>query len=89
MSKKSKSLTNKAGEVRELTRADFKNAKPLRDAFPAMAAYARSRANKGEPTKQAVSIRLSPEVIGYFKSKGLGWQTRIDVALKAFVEAAR
>jgi uncharacterized protein (DUF4415 family) len=89
MSKKSKPLTNKAGEVRELTRADFKNAKPLRDAFPALAAFGRTRARKGEAVKQAVSIRLSPEVIGYFKSKGRGWQTRIDTALKAFVEAAR
>ncbi len=89
MSKKSKSLTNKAGEVRELSRADFKNATPLSGTFPALAAYGRTRARKGEPVKQAVNIRLSPEVIGYFKSKGYGWQTRIDAALKAFVEAAR
>jgi uncharacterized protein (DUF4415 family) len=72
-----------------LTRADFRGFKPLRDAFPALAAYSRARARKGEPTKQAVNIRLSPEVMDYFKSKGAGWQTRIDCALKAFVEAAR
>jgi uncharacterized protein (DUF4415 family) len=89
MKKKTKPLTNKAGEVRGLTRADFKRAKPLRDAFPKLAAYSRTRAGKGEPVKQAISIRLSPEVTAYFKSKGAGWQTRIDRALQAFVDAAR
>jgi uncharacterized protein (DUF4415 family) len=34
------------------------------------------------PTKVAVSIRLSPEVISYFKAKGPGWQSKIDEALR-------
>jgi uncharacterized protein (DUF4415 family) len=89
MNKKRKPLTNKAGEVRKLTRADFEHAKPLADAFPALAAYGRTRARKGEPVKQSVNIRLSPEVMTFFKSKGPGWQTRIDRALKAFVDAAQ
>jgi uncharacterized protein (DUF4415 family) len=33
------------------------------------------------PTKKLVSLRLSPEVIEHFKSKGPGWQTRIDSTL--------
>lgn len=33
------------------------------------------------PTKKLVSLRLSPEVIDYFKAAGPGWQTRIDSAL--------
>jgi uncharacterized protein (DUF4415 family) len=33
------------------------------------------------PTKKLVSLRLSPEVIDYFKATGPGWQTRIDGAL--------
>ena len=89
MSKKSKPLTNKAGEVRALTRADFKRAQPLRDAFPDLAAFGRTRARKGEPIKQAVSIRLSPEVIDFFQSKGAGWQTRIDNALRFLVHVAQ
>ncbi|MDD5587449.1 MAG: BrnA antitoxin family protein [Alphaproteobacteria bacterium] len=47
----------------------------------------RRRARKGEPVKKAVSIRLSPEVIMFFKAKGPGWQTRIDKALRALVTA--
>jgi uncharacterized protein (DUF4415 family) len=34
------------------------------------------------PTKVPVSIRLSSVVLGYFKRKGKGWQTRIDDALR-------
>ena len=49
----------------------------------------RKRAKKGEKHKQAVSIRLSPEVIAFFKSRGDGWQTRIDHLLMAVVEASR
>ena len=34
------------------------------------------------PTKIAVSIRLSPDVVNHFKAKGPGWQSRIDEALR-------
>lgn len=40
---------------------------------------------KAATTKQAVSLRLSPEVVRYFKSTGQGWQTRMDAVLKAYV----
>lgn len=40
---------------------------------------------KAEATKQPVSIRLSPEVVAYFKAGGPGWQTRIDAALREYV----
>lgn len=35
--------------------------------------------------KQAVSIRLSPEVMHFFKANGKGWQSRIDDALKEYI----
>ena len=37
--------------------------------------------------KERISIRLSPEVTAYFRSTGKGWQTRLDEALKEYVEA--
>jgi uncharacterized protein (DUF4415 family) len=40
------------------------------------------------PTKVAVSIRLSPEVVSHFKAKGPGWQSRIDDALRRIVKKA-
>jgi uncharacterized protein YdaU (DUF1376 family) len=33
-----------------------------------------------------VSLRISPEVIDYFKSTGDGWQTRIDETLRGVVK---
>ncbi|MEE9354512.1 MAG: BrnA antitoxin family protein [Methylococcaceae bacterium] len=44
---------------------------------------------KAEVTKQPVSIRLSSEVLEYFKSTGKGWQTRMDEVLKAYVNSHR
>ena len=40
------------------------------------------------PTKVPVSIRLSPEVVKHFKSKGPGWQARIDEALRKIARKA-
>ncbi|PTW45672.1 BrnA antitoxin family protein [Rhodovulum kholense] len=37
---------------------------------------------KAEKTKVSTTIRLSPEVIEYFKADGPGWQSRIDEALR-------
>ncbi len=37
---------------------------------------------KAASTKVSTTIRLSPEVIEYFKASGPGWQSRIDEALR-------
>jgi len=44
---------------------------------------------KAEITKQPVSIRLSSDVLEYFKSTGKGWQTRMDEVLMAYVNSHR
>ena len=36
---------------------------------------------KAEKVKVPIAIRLSPEVLEYFKATGAGWQSRIDAAL--------
>lgn len=37
-------------------------------------------------TKERITIRLSPEVVGRFRATGDGWQTRIDEALKDWLK---
>jgi len=37
---------------------------------------------KAESTKIPTAIRLSSDVVEYFKSTGAGWQSRIDAALR-------
>lgn len=38
-------------------------------------------------TKQAVHLRLDRDVLGWFRSHGPGYQTRINAALRAFMQA--
>jgi uncharacterized protein (DUF4415 family) len=42
-----------------------------------------------EGSKKLVSLRLSPEVIDYFKDGGPGWQTRINETLLDAVKRKR
>ncbi|OYW93014.1 MAG: hypothetical protein B7Z18_07260, partial [Alishewanella sp. 32-51-5] len=37
--------------------------------------------------KESVTIRLSPEVVGYFRASGKGWQTRLEQALKDYMQS--
>lgn len=36
-------------------------------------------------TKEAVALRLDPEVLAYFRATGKGWQTRLNQVLKDWV----
>ena len=38
------------------------------------------------PRKVSTAIRLSTEVVDYFKAGGPGWQTRMDAALQEYVK---
>jgi uncharacterized protein (DUF4415 family) len=68
----------------EWTEEDFARARPPEEVLPPhlLAQFKATRGPQKAPTKVAVSIRLSPEVITYFKAKGPGWQSRIDDALR-------
>jgi uncharacterized protein (DUF4415 family) len=77
----------------EWTKKDFANAKAARDVLPPafFEALARKRGQRGPqkgPTKIAISIRLSKDVIDAFKADGPGWQARMDEALRAAVKRA-
>jgi uncharacterized protein (DUF4415 family) len=79
----------------EWTKADFAAATKfppgvrLKDLKPnALAQIRGKRGPQKAPTKIPVSIRLSPEVVKYFKAKGPGWQSRIDDALRRIAKKA-
>jgi uncharacterized protein (DUF4415 family) len=67
----------------EWTKADSARARPPAEVLPPrlLAQFKKTRGIQKAPTKVAVSIRLSPEVVQHFKAKGPGWQSRIDDAL--------
>lgn len=45
----------------------------------------RTRGSGKRPRKQQVAIRLSPEVLAYFRATGPGWQTRLNEALSEWI----
>lgn len=67
-------------EIPELTDEDFARATlhiggvPVRRGRP-----------KAENPKEAVNLRLSPQVLRHFRAGGRGWQTRINAVLEAHV----
>ncbi len=60
-----------------LTEAEWKHVKPM------LRVGGRPKA---EVAKERITIRLSPDVLAAFKATGKGWQSRIDAALKEWVQ---
>ncbi len=83
---KRKKLTDKAGEVRELTVTDFKAAKPFSSLPAALQTKMRGRP-KAAVTKERITIRLSPDVVSTFRATGDGLQTRVYAALRDWLKS--
>jgi uncharacterized protein (DUF4415 family) len=84
---KSTPLIDADGEVRELTASDLKQFRPAREALPeTLLAKLKVRGPQKSPTKERITIRLSPEVVQRFRATGEGWQTRVDSALKDWLK---
>ncbi len=85
-----KRLIDARGDVRALTKPDFRKMKPARDALPEVVErYRRTRGPQKVPTKVSTTIRLDAAVIAFFRAKGPGWQSRINDVLKAIVASAK
>ena len=39
--------------------------------------------------KKAVSLRIDPDVLDFFRSQGKGYQTRMNAVLRAYMEAKK
>ena len=73
----------------EWTTKMLKQSRPASEVLPKVVeAHRRGRPLKSGKKRQ-LTLRLSPEVVDYFKSSGPGWQTRMDEALKEHVESNR
>ena len=71
----------------ELDEATFAAFRPAEEVLPhVVAAYRARRGAQKKPRKVPVSIRLSSEVVEYFRESGLGWQSRLDDVLVEFVK---
>ena len=85
---KSKPLIDAEDEVRELTAADMKHFRPAKEVLPgSLLAKLKRRGPQKTPTKERITIRLSPEVVRRFRATGEGWQARVDAALKEWLKS--
>ena len=82
-----KNLTDKDGEVREITKSDIKRFKKAdKTIAEGMKRLRGQRGPQKSPTKIPVSLRLSSDVVKYFKKGGKGWQARINAILEKNME---
>lgn len=87
---KSKPLIDKDGEVRELVVADIKRFRaPDQVLSKSLVEKLSGRGPQKKPTKERITIRLSPEVVQSFRATGDGWQTRVDAALRDWLKSHR
>ncbi len=68
-------------ELPELTDAWFAEA----DVYQGGTLVSRGRP-KSAAAKEAISIRLSPDVLAGFRARGPGWQTKIDEILRDWLK---
>jgi uncharacterized protein (DUF4415 family) len=79
-------------DARELDDEWSAKAKPASEVFPpeiyaALVAMKRPRGRpKADETKVFTAIRLDADVLAAFKSTGKGWQTRVNAALRQFID---
>ena len=83
-------LTDKDGEIRELTADDFKQAVPfsaLPEALQAgLSQLKEARGPQQAPLKTRITVRLSLDVVNRFRATGRHWQTHMDEALKEWIK---
>ena len=72
----------------EWTAADFERARPANEVLTP-AQLGRFKRSPGRPKldkpKVAVSLRLDPDVLNFFKATGPGWQTRLEDVLRGAI----
>ena len=62
------------------------DAMPFTDAqWAAVKPNVRTGRPKAEVTKERITIRLSRDVVTQFRATGVGWQTRMDSALRQYI----
>jgi uncharacterized protein (DUF4415 family) len=80
--KQIKKVINDDAENPEWTAEDFRRSHPAAGVLPEIVEeYRKGRGPQKRPKKVQTTLRLSPEVLEYFKMQGLGWQRKIDEAL--------
>jgi uncharacterized protein (DUF4415 family) len=81
----------RAGQVDSLAPSVLPRADAAAEAAVGVAEIVKGIARKGLPRhgrKSAISLRVDPEVLDWFKTQGPGYQTRMNAVLRAYMEAS-
>ena len=79
----------------EWTDQMFHEAKYAREVLPealfnGLKAEKKKRGERGQqktPTKVPITLRLDPDIVDFFKQAGTGYQSRMNDALRQFIDA--
>ncbi len=81
-----KPLTDEEGEVRELTLADFRKMKPVREAMPELVEAVEGARRIGRPKAEApkvhIGFRLAADLVAHIRATGRGYNARVEEALR-------
>jgi uncharacterized protein (DUF4415 family) len=89
---KRKPLSNRDGEVRELTRKDLRQFRPAGEVLPGDLAALLPKRKPGQrgpqkkPTKDQITLRLDRDVVAHYKATGRRWQSRINADLREAIK---
>ncbi|MHB1631009.1 MAG: BrnA antitoxin family protein [Acidithiobacillus sp.] len=76
----------KKTENPEWTTENFAKTMPFSRLSDGLRAKLSVRGTQKTPSKERITICLSGEVVERFRASGSGWQTRIDAALREWLE---
>lgn len=74
-------------QIKQMITADADDFEATADDFAQFQPLTKMGRPKAAIKKESVTIRLSPEVVGYFRASGKGWQTRLEQALKDYMQS--
>lgn len=75
------------GEVGDLSNVNSSLFKPAGEVLPpSLMKKLGVRGAQKAPTKERITIRLSPDIVQTFRATGEGWQARLDAALRDWLQ---
>lgn len=81
-----KSLSDKDGEVLELTEADMKHFQPIQEVDPGMLEAVANYRKRGRPPAEApktrMGFRFAPDVAEGIRATGKGYNARVEKLLR-------
>ena len=92
---RSDSTGDKSLIMRKRSKTDWTRLESMKDAdldfrdIPELGDDFFKRAELRMPPKQAITIRVDADVLAWFKAQGKGYQTRINMLMRAFMESQR